>query len=76
MTPKGFSMAGDEHRFDFPSLTLGHKPRSKKTVTLVDLDLDVYGLDEIRKSRLPISAVVSRRPRPMLAPHAPVLSSR
>lgn len=52
-------MGGDEHKFDFPSLILDHKSRSKKTVTLVDLDLDIYGLDEIRKSKLPICAVVS-----------------
>lgn len=58
MAPKAI-MAGDEHRFDFPSLILDHKPRSKRTVTLVDLDVDVYGLDEIRKSKLPICAVVS-----------------
>lgn len=61
-------MAGDEHRFDFPSLILDHKPRSKKTVTLIDLDVDVYGLDEIRKSKLPICAVVSFGPARAPAP--------
>lgn len=68
MAPKGISMAGDEHRFDFPSLILDHKPRSKKTVTLVDLDVDVYGLEEIKKSKLPICAVVSAH-SPISAPH-------
>lgn len=59
MAPKGISMAGDEHKFDFPSLILDHKPYSKRMITLVDLDVDVYGLDEIKKSKLPICAVVS-----------------
>lgn len=68
MAPKGISMAGDEHRFDFPSLILDHKPRSKKTVTLIDLDVDVYGLDEIRKRKLPICAVVSFRSRSRPSP--------
>lgn len=59
MAPHGLPSDGLEHKWDFPPLILEHKPRSKRTVTLVDLDVDVYGLDEIKGSTLPISAIVS-----------------
>jgi hypothetical protein len=51
-------LRGAEHVFDFPSLILDYKPFSKKTVTLVDLDVHVYGLDEIRDSQRPIAVVM------------------
>lgn len=47
------------HVMDFPSLNLGHAPCSKKAYTLVDLDVTVYGLDEIKGSDRPVAVVVS-----------------
>lgn len=46
------------HVMDFPSLNLGHAPCSKKHYTLVDLDVTVYGLEEIKGSDKPVAAVV------------------
>jgi len=51
------------HVMDFPSLNLGHKPCSKKQVTIVDLDTYVYGLEEIKGNSRPVAAVVSNRPQ-------------
>lgn len=49
---------GPEHVFDFPSLIIDNPVASKHTVNLVDLDVTVYGLDEIHASTLPIGAIV------------------
>jgi hypothetical protein len=49
------------HTTSYPSLDLGLATLSKRTVHLVDLDVHVYGLDEINGSALPIGAVVRTR---------------
>lgn len=56
--PKGFKTPGPEHIFDFPSLIIDHQPSSQKVVPLVDVDVTVYGLDEIAGSKLPIGVIV------------------
>jgi len=43
----------------YPSLTLGHPHSSCKDISIVGLDLKIYGLDEIKGNKLPIAAVVS-----------------
>ncbi|WOO79942.1 uncharacterized protein LOC62_02G003456 [Vanrija pseudolonga] len=48
---------GPEHVMDFAPLHLDHPPASKKTVWIADLDVHVFGLDEIRGSDLPIGVV-------------------
>lgn len=45
------------HVMDFPSLNLGYAACSKKSLTLVDLDVTAFGLEEIRTSK-PVAAVV------------------
>lgn len=47
------------HVMDYPALDLGNKTCSKTQVSLVDLDVYVWGLEEIKDSKLPIAAVVS-----------------
>lgn len=46
---------------DYAALDMGVGPdkMSKKTISLVDLDVHVFGLDEIKGSTLPIGVVVS-----------------
>lgn len=46
------------HVMDYPALDLGNKTCSKTPVSIVDLDVFVWGLDEIKDSKLPIAAVV------------------
>lgn len=47
------------HVMDYPALDLGNKECSKTHVAIVDLDVFVWGLEEIKDSKLPIAAVVS-----------------
>lgn len=47
------------HVMDYPALDLGNKHCSKTHVAIVDLDVYVWGLEEIKGSKLPIAAVVS-----------------
>lgn len=47
------------HVMDFGNLALGHPPASHKHVWLVDLAVNVYGLEEIRGSTKPVAVVVS-----------------
>lgn len=47
------------HVMDFGNLALGHPPASHKHVWLVDLAVNVYGLEEIKDSTRPIAVVVS-----------------
>ncbi len=42
----------------YPSLALGHPHVLSTEVSIVGLDLRVYGLEEIKDSKLPIAAVV------------------
>lgn len=44
---------------DYDNLDLGHPAVSKSTVTLVDLDAYVYGLEEIKGRTKPVSIIVS-----------------
>ncbi len=44
---------------DYPALDLGHKHASRTTLALVDLDVHIWGLEEIAGSTLPIGVVVS-----------------
>lgn len=44
---------------DYPALDLGHKTGSRTTLSLVDLDVHIWGLEEIKGSQLPIGVVVS-----------------
>ncbi|KAL7421065.1 hypothetical protein Q5752_003949 [Cryptotrichosporon argae] len=44
---------------DYPSLNLGHPAVSETDVSIVGLDLKVYGLDEIRGSTLPLAVVIA-----------------
>jgi hypothetical protein len=53
-------VAPEAHVMDYPSLDLGVAHMSKTTVSLVDLDVHVFGLEEIRGSKLEIGAVVSK----------------
>ncbi|BEI79790.1 hypothetical protein CcaverHIS002_0103190 [Cutaneotrichosporon cavernicola] len=46
------------HRMDWAILDLGHKPVSKRTVNLSDLEVHVWGLDLIEGSRLPIAMII------------------
>lgn len=46
------------HVQDFSNLHLGHPAASKRTVGLLDLFVNVFGLDEIAGSSLPISLIV------------------
>lgn len=43
---------------DFPSLNLGHPSCSQRTVDLGDMEVYVYGLDEIAHSGKDIAAIV------------------
>lgn len=47
------------HVMNLPSLNMGYAPCSKKDITIVDLDIQVYGLDEIAGSTKPVVAIVS-----------------
>jgi hypothetical protein len=51
---------GPEHIFDFPSLIIDNPVASKKRINLVDLNVDIYGLNEIQGSLLPIGVIVRR----------------
>ena len=46
---------------DYPALAMGHD-FSKTEVSIVGLDLQVFGLDEIRESKKPIVALVCPLP--------------
>lgn len=46
------------HVMDFSNLHLDHAPSSKTVVTIVDLDVYVYGLEEIKNSTRPIAVAV------------------
>jgi hypothetical protein len=46
---------------DYPSLDMGHS-FSRTNLSIVGLELQVYGLDEIKESSKPIVALVSPRP--------------
>lgn len=46
---------------DYPALDLGHKHASRTTLALVDLDVHIWGLEEIAGSALPVGVVVSLR---------------
>ncbi|KAL1409340.1 hypothetical protein Q8F55_003322 [Vanrija albida] len=48
---------GPEHVMDFAPLHLDHPTASKTTIWIADLDVHVFGLDEIRGSDLPIGVV-------------------
>lgn len=43
---------------DYPTLDLGHPHASCKDVSIVGLNVKIYGLEEIKHSSLPIAAVV------------------
>lgn len=43
------------HVMDFSNLHLGHPKTSKTVVTIVDMDVFVYGLDEIKDSTRPLA---------------------
>jgi hypothetical protein len=47
------------HVMDWEPLNLGHPIVSKTDVTIIDLDVQVFGLEEIRGSTRPIAVVVS-----------------
>jgi hypothetical protein len=44
---------------DYPSLSLGYESSSRTDVSIVGLDLQVWGLEEIRESKRPIAVLVS-----------------
>ena len=44
---------------NFAACSLGAAPASKRVVNLVDLGVNVFGLDEIKDSKLPIVGIVS-----------------
>jgi len=46
---------------DWAPLHLGHPHASKKTLHLSDMDVHVFGLDEIKGSELPVAIIVSER---------------
>lgn len=46
------------HTMDFPSLDLGHPACSQRTVDLGDMEVYVFGLDEIAGSNKDVAAVV------------------
>ncbi|RSH95099.1 hypothetical protein EHS25_000185 [Saitozyma podzolica] len=48
---------------DYPSLTLGHPDKSLTTIHIVDLKLNIYGLEEIKGSGLPVAAVIATHGR-------------
>ncbi len=43
------------HVMDFSNLHLGHAPSSKTVLQIVDLDVYVYGLEEIKGSSRPVA---------------------
>lgn len=47
------------HVMNLPSLNMGYEPCSKRDYTIVDLDISVYGLDEIEGNTKPVVAIVS-----------------
>ncbi|KAL1409370.1 hypothetical protein Q8F55_003352 [Vanrija albida] len=49
---------GPEHVMNFPILDLGYPPASRRTVSIVDTDVHVYGVDEVAGSSLPIGIVI------------------
>ena len=56
---------------DYPTLQCGHPSSSKTEISIVGLELRVFGLDEIRESKLPVAVVVSmcyRIPRDLCYP--------
>lgn len=52
-------VAPEVHVMDYPTLNLGYPTASRKTVQIVDLDVHIWGLEEIAQSKLPIAVVVS-----------------
>jgi len=48
------------HVMDWEPLNLAHPIVSKKNVTLIDLDVQVFGLEEIQTSTRPIAVIVRR----------------
>lgn len=52
------------HVMDWAVLSLGHEAASKTTVHLIDMDVHVFGLEEIKGSDLPVSILVSSCCRP------------
>ncbi|BEJ00229.1 hypothetical protein CcaverHIS631_0500860 [Cutaneotrichosporon cavernicola] len=48
---------------DYPALDLGHKHASRTTLALVDLDVHIWGLDEIAGSNLPVGVVIASHGR-------------
>ncbi|BEI85789.1 hypothetical protein CcaverHIS002_0600760 [Cutaneotrichosporon cavernicola] len=51
------------HVMDYPALDLGHKHASRTTLALVDLDVHIWGLDEIAGSNLPVGVVIASHGR-------------
>lgn len=51
------------HVMDYPALDLGHSTGSCRTLSLVDLDVHIWGLEECAGSSLPIGVVVSWKSR-------------
>jgi len=47
------------HALDWESLGLGYDRVSVRTETLIDLDVYVHGLEEIKGSKRPIAMIVS-----------------
>lgn len=47
------------HAQDWSVLDLGHALVSQRTIYLVDLKVDVWGVDEIAGSSLPVTCIVS-----------------
>lgn len=47
------------HAQDWSVLDLGHPAVSQQTVYLVDLRVDVWGVDEIADSTRPVTCIVS-----------------
>lgn len=56
----------DAHAQDWSVLDLGHPAVSQRTIYLVDLKVDVWGVDEIAGSSLPVTCIVSIRMVPQL----------
>lgn len=57
-------------------LDLGYSHASRKTLTLVDLDVHVWGLEECANSTLPIGVVVSWVAMGIVGKLIPVRNSR
>lgn len=53
----------DAHAQDWAVLDLGHARASQRTVHLVDLRVDVWGLDEIAGGTRPVTCIVGAHAR-------------